>query len=79
MTMPSDDHMSRTDASRARRIEVFTGVGRRRDWSDEEKALIIAESDGSGNVSAVARRHGLTPTQLKVLLAVLTSGLLLLI
>lgn len=64
MTMPSDDHMSRTDASRARRIEVFTGVGRRRDWADEEKASIIAESYRSGNVSAVARRHGLTPTQL---------------
>src|SRR2546422_7379218 len=48
-----------------RRIEVFTGAGRRRSWSGEEKAAIIAESYGSGEtVCAVARRHGLTPQQL---------------
>jgi transposase len=27
-----------------RRLEVFTGAGRRRRWSAEQKALIIAES-----------------------------------
>jgi transposase len=49
----------------ARRIEVFTGAGRRRSWSGEEKASIIAESYGAGEtVCAVARRHGLTPQQL---------------
>jgi transposase len=48
-----------------RRIEVFTGAGRRRSWSGEEKASIIAESYGaSETVCAVARRHGLTPQQL---------------
>jgi transposase len=48
-----------------RRIEVFTGAGRRRSWSLEEKAAIIAESYGAGEtVCAVARRHGLTPQQL---------------
>jgi transposase len=48
-----------------RRIEVFTGAGRRRSWSGEEKAAIIAESyDAGGTVCAVARRHGLTPQQL---------------
>ena len=48
-----------------RRIEVFTGAGRRRSWSREEKAAIIAESYGAGEtVCAVARRHGLTPQQL---------------
>ena len=44
MTMPSDDHVSRTDAARGRRIEVFTGVGRRRVWADEAKFSIEAES-----------------------------------
>ena len=59
MTMPSDDHVSRADAGRERRIEVFTGAGRRRDWADEEKASIVAESYRSGNVSAVvAGPHG---------------------
>jgi len=48
-----------------RRIEVFTGAGRRRSWSVSEKAVIIAESYGAGEtVCAVARRHGLTPQQL---------------
>jgi transposase len=48
-----------------RRIEVFTGAGRRRSWSPEEKTTIIGESYVEGeSVSAVARRHGLTPQQL---------------
>jgi transposase len=48
-----------------RRLEVFTGTGRRRRWTAEEKARIVAESYGGGeSVSAVARRHGLTPQQL---------------
>jgi transposase len=48
-----------------RRLEVFTGAGRRRTWSAEQKAEIVAESYGSGeSVCAVARRHGLTPQQL---------------
>jgi len=48
-----------------RRLEVFTGAGRRRPWSSEEKAAIVAASYSEGEtVCAVARRHGLTPQQL---------------
>ena len=48
-----------------RRVEVFTGAGRRRAWTPEQKAEIVAECSRSGaSVSAVARRHGLTPQQL---------------
>lgn len=48
-----------------RRIELFTGNGRRRDWSDDQKTQIIAESYEPGvTVCSVARRHGLTPQQL---------------
>lgn len=48
-----------------RRLEVFTGAGRRRRWSGAQKAQIIAESYAGGeSVSAVARRHGLTAQQL---------------
>jgi transposase len=44
---------------------LFTGVGRRRRWSSEQKALIVSETYQAGEtVSAVARRHGLTPQQL---------------
>ena len=48
-----------------RRIEVFTGTGRRRSWSPEDKARIVAETLRDGEtVCAVARRHGLSPQQL---------------
>jgi transposase len=48
-----------------RRLEVFTGAGRRRKWSDEDKARIVAEIVASGDsVCSVARRHGLSPQQL---------------
>jgi transposase len=45
-----------------RRLEIFTGAGRRRTSSPETKARIVAESQAAGaSVCAVARRHGLTP------------------
>ena len=47
------------------RLEVFTGAGRRRSWTAEQKTRIVAESYESGEpVSAVARRHALTAQQL---------------
>ena len=47
------------------RLEVFTGAGRRRSFSDEDKARIVGETVSSGeSVSRVARRHGLSPQQL---------------
>jgi transposase len=58
-------HVSKGAEAPARRIEVFTGAGRRRNWSAEEKAAIVAESYGSGDtVCGVALRHGLTHSQL---------------
>jgi transposase len=54
-----------TKADGFRRLEVITGVGRRRRWSDDEKARIVAESlDPATTASAVARRHGLHASQL---------------
>jgi transposase len=47
------------------RVEVITGVGRRRRWTPEAKARIVQESCQPGAVvSEVARRHGLSPQQL---------------
>jgi transposase len=47
------------------RVEVITGVGRRRRWPADVKAQIITESLEKGAiVSEVARRHGLRPQQL---------------
>jgi transposase len=46
-------------------LEVFTGAGRRRSWTSEQKAQIVAESHAEGaTVCEVARRHALTPQQL---------------
>jgi transposase len=47
------------------RVEVITGVGRRRSWPPDFKARVVAESLEDGAViSDVARRHGLRPQQL---------------
>src|SRR4051794_21492859 len=54
-----------TNADSFRRMEVITGVGRRRRWTDEDKARIVAESlDPATTSSAVARRYGLHASQL---------------
>lgn len=51
---------ARDDGRPYRRVEVITGDRRRRTWSAEEKARIVAESAAPGaNISAVARRNGL--------------------
>jgi transposase len=61
----NDDTKEVSAAARPRRIEVITGVERRRKWSAQEKAAIVAESlTGDAVVSEVARRHGLSPQQL---------------
>ena len=64
MSISEHKHVSEVDAP-ARRVEIFTGAGRRRTWSADEKAAIVAESRESGaRVCQVARRHALTPQQL---------------
>jgi transposase len=54
-------HQYRHEADEYRRIELITGVARRRRWSAAEKAAMVAESLQPGiNVSLVARRHGVS-------------------
>ena len=63
--MPDSERRHIPEAGEARRLEIFTGAGRRRRWLAEAKAQIVAESYGGGTtVSGVARRHGLTAQQL---------------
>jgi transposase len=54
------------DSARVRgRMEIRTGVIRRRQWTDEEKGRLVAEAVAPGAVIAeVARRHDLTPQHL---------------
>jgi transposase len=50
---------ARQDGGSYRRIEVITGQRRRRRWTAQEKARIVAESFEEGaNISEVARRNG---------------------
>ena len=47
------------------RVEVITGVERRRRWSSEDKRAIVAESFAPGAVVAeVARRADISPGQI---------------
>src|SRR5215213_4246371 len=65
MRTPSSTPSTKADSFR--RLEVITGVGRRRRWTDEDKARIVAESlDPATTSSVVARRHGLHASQLFV-------------
>jgi transposase len=60
-------HQSRHDADSYQRVEVITGRRRRRDWSDAEKARILAESvEPEVNISEVARRNGVSRGLLNV-------------
>ena len=56
--------VSHSPMSSVSRLEVIA-TGSRRRWTLEEKRRIVAESYGAPRiVSATARRHGLTPSQL---------------
>src|SRR5438552_1535244 len=58
------DHIVDASASRGR-VEIRTGVGRRRRWSGEAKGRIVAESFAPGAVvSEVARRHEISAQHL---------------
>ena len=47
------------------RVEILTGVERRRNWTDEEKLRILDEVATSGSgVTEVARRHDILPQQI---------------
>jgi transposase len=55
-----DSHQDRHQGGGYRRIELITGEARRRPWTAEEKAMILAESFQPGaKVADVARRHGM--------------------
>jgi transposase len=63
--MSDTELLDKSKTGPVRRLEVFTGAGRRRSWTAEQKAEIVAESHAEGaTVCEVARRHALTPQQL---------------
>ena len=63
--MSTLDHTLEPEVTTVRRLEVITGTGRRRRFSDDDKARVVEETLAPGAiVSHVARRNGLTPQQL---------------
>lgn len=62
--MSTLDRTLEPEATLVRRVEVITGAGGRRRWSVDDKARIVGETLAPGAVvSAIARRHGLSPQQ----------------
>lgn len=47
------------------RVEILTGLERRRSWSDDEKLAILSEvATGEGTVAEIARRHDILAPQI---------------
>lgn len=60
-----DDQRDAPKIEHARRIEILTGAGDRRRWSDDLKARIVVESLAPGAiVTALARRYGARASQI---------------
>ena len=58
-------HNCTTESDTFRRVEVITGIARRRRWPASEKARIVAESYAPGtSATAVALRYGLHRNQI---------------
>jgi transposase len=58
------DHKLEREVTEVRRLEVITGIGRRRRFTADFKARVIEETLVPGAVvSDIARRHGLAPQQ----------------
>ncbi len=64
MSISELKHVSKRVAEPVHRLEIFTGSGRRRLWTADDKAAIVAESYAGSSVCAVAWHHGLLPQQL---------------
>jgi transposase len=72
-------HLLASAGGNTSRLEILEGPTGRRNWPDEVKAAIVAESFEPGaKVSAVARRHRLSPQQLTGWRRLAREGLLVL-
>jgi transposase len=58
------DHKLEPEVKEVHRLEVITGTGRRRQFTEDFKAQVVEETLAPGAVvSNIARRRGLTPQQ----------------
>ena len=52
-------------SSNAERVEIYSGIQRRRRYSVDEKLRIVQEASQPGiSISYMARRHGISPSLL---------------
>ena len=66
---------ARNEGGTYQRVEVITGRQRRRRWTAEDKARIVAESlEADANISDVARRHGVARGLLTIWRRQFSSG-----
>ncbi len=62
--MSTLDHKLEPEVKAVHRLEVISGTGRRRRFSEDFKARVVEETlVPEAIISEVARRHGLTPQQ----------------
>ena len=62
--MSTLDHKLEPEVTAVHRLEVITGTGRQRQFTEDFKAGVVEETLVPGAVvSEVARQHGLTPQQ----------------
>lgn len=65
MALDTSTHTTARMSAPRQRIEVITGVERRRRWSLDRKRAIVLESQRPGvSVLAIARKHGIGTGQL---------------
>ena len=65
MALDTSTHTTARMSAPRQRIEVITGVERRRRWSLDQKRAIVLESQRPGvSVLAIARKHGIGTGQL---------------
>jgi len=65
MSLDASTHTTARMSAPRQRIEVITGVERRRRWSMDQKRAIVLESLRPGvSVLAIARKHGIGTGQL---------------
>jgi transposase len=59
----------------AGRVEIRTGVGRRRRWTAQEKGRIVAQAlNAGGSVAEIAQRHDISPQHLFIWIRAAKEG-----
>lgn len=64
--MSDTELLDKSKTEPVRRLELFTGAGRRRSWTAEQKAQIVAESHAGGGLRGGAPARADAATVVRV-------------